>query len=163
MSLLSDAKGKMEYSNFGEISFTDALMGAGFFAAVGSIFSGFDITVPTGEESEIILSDVWFTMMDIDVSYALAVALGFLAVQLVQSAQAVGRSDDIDVQDYVDRLPTGVTILLVVAVVSLTSALLEGRFGIANDVYTMYTETYVRELATVVANTGAYMAISREN
>ena len=103
-------------NNFGEVTLFDALQSVGFFSAVAVEFGGATIQFPTGSTTVAGLGDTWFSIGATNVSFALMIGLVLMAIQLIQSAQKIGQNDDIDIRGYIDKLPTGLSIAVVLTV-----------------------------------------------
>ncbi|MDL0118265.1 hypothetical protein PNQ29_00630 [Halobacterium salinarum] len=162
-NVISGRGGETNPFDFGETSVYDAVMSFLFFSAIASIFSNFDFSIPTGASSTVQLSDVAFTFMNVDWTWGVVLALGLFAVQVYQSAQAVGRSNEADVQEYIESLPTGTTILVGFTLVALVAFALQSQIGLASDIFGALTAEYWRQVGSVLLSTYGYLAITTEN
>ncbi|WP_440988757.1 hypothetical protein [Haloarchaeobius baliensis] len=162
-NVLSGRSGETNPFDFGETSIYDAVMSFLFFSAIASIFSNFDFSIPTGASTTVNLSDVAFTLGGVDWTWGVVLGLGLFSVQIYQSAQAIGRSNNADVRAYIESLPTGTTILVGFTVVALLAYALQGQMTLAADIYNAITVEYWRQVVAVLASTYGYLAITTEN
>lgn len=158
LDMVKDKNGKYSFTDLGNVTISDAISAVLFFFAVGVNFTNANVDIPTGANSVVSLGSEAFSLAGYSVTWALAIALALVIVQVIQSARLVGRSNDVDVKEYVEKLPTGVTFLLAFVVVSHVALLL----GIV-PVLDLITANYPAEIATVALNTAGYMAISDSN
>lgn len=156
--ILKDKNGNVDMTDFGGVSLFDASAWVGFSTAVTVIFTSGAVLIPTGEASTLALSDVFATLAGVSLSYAMAVALGLFAVQLVQSAQSVGRNDNIDIKDYVDRIGTGATIAVGGTLVAHLGVLFE-----ISAITSIWAENFVTQVGVVVLSTLAFLILTRYN
>lgn len=162
MGLLRDRNGDMDLLDLGNVSLLEAGSFTVFFVAVASIFSDFDVTIPTGENSTVTMVEELATY-DLPLfgsavfTLGLLIALVLFIYQVVDASVQYGNGRDPQLRDWFDSIPTGLT-LGVVGVALLHFAKL---FEYA-PVLDIVTGGIAVEFATVTVATVVYMALSSQ-
>lgn len=162
-TIMEDARGRTEMQNFGDVTLFDAIQSVTFFSAVAVEFGGATISFPTSATTTAGLGDTWFSIGATNVSFALVIGLVLMGIQLIQSAQAIGQNDDVDIRGYIDKLPTGLSVAVVLTVGLHAVALFMADVQLFTDIYNTATDGVWRQYGTTALMTLSYLGISREN
>lgn len=163
MSFLSDSRGNTEWFNMGDVSPYEAASSTAFFVASATAFSNFGVTIPTGSSSTVALSDV-LASFNVPIAgsavftYALTVVLVLLGYQIYDSAQSYGRSNGFDFMDWLNSIPTGLTIVTVGSIVTVISAIFD-----ITAVMSVINSNISYQTLVIVVHTATYWAISSQD
>lgn len=162
MSLLSDGYGNMDFLDFDGVNLREAVLSVVFFTAVASALSNFSIQVP--------FPNGIVTMADVLTSFSLPVvpytatftigitiSLVLLAWEVLEASKGYGSSSSYEIKNYVNSVPTGLTVVLVGSFVILISALI--GFG---PVMSFINSNYWYQFGSISIETLAYWAISSQ-